>query len=107
MDVIISMEDMAAVYEVSDDLGIDRESINVELAKEDPGGWRKGDGGMMKREVFRDHPAAVDVARRVPAEAQRRARGPTGVVAGLPSAAPVRSPVLRWRSKTTRQGDVR
>ena len=51
-DVIISMEDMAAVYEVSDDLGIDRESINVELAKEDPGGWRKGDGGMMKREVF-------------------------------------------------------
>jgi hypothetical protein len=52
MDEIITMEDMAAVYEVVDDLGIDRESINVELGKEDPGGWSKGDGGMMRREVI-------------------------------------------------------
>lgn len=52
MDEIITMEDMAAVYEVTDELGIDRESINVELGKEDPGAWGKGSGGMMKREVI-------------------------------------------------------
>jgi hypothetical protein len=52
MDDIITMEDMARVYEVTDELGIDRESINVELGKEDPGGWRKSNGGMMKREVI-------------------------------------------------------
>jgi hypothetical protein len=52
MDEIINMEDMDAVYEISDALGIDRESINVELGKEDPGAWGKGTGGMMKQEVF-------------------------------------------------------
>jgi hypothetical protein len=52
MDEIITMEDMEAVYEVTDELGIDRESLNVELGKEDPGSWAKGDGGMMKREVI-------------------------------------------------------
>ena len=52
MNEIITMEDMAAVYEVTDGLGIDRESLNVELAKEDPGLWGRGDGGMMKREVL-------------------------------------------------------
>lgn len=52
MDEIITMNDMALVYEVVDDLGIDRESINVELGKEDPGGCVMGDGGMMKREVI-------------------------------------------------------
>ena len=51
-DDIITMDDMAKVYEVVDELGIDRESINVELGKEDPGGWVKADGGMMKREVI-------------------------------------------------------
>ncbi len=52
MDNIITMEDMAAVYEVTDALGIDRESLNVELGKEDPGGWVVGDGGMMRHQVF-------------------------------------------------------
>ena len=52
MDEIITMEDMAEVYEVTDGLGIDREMINVELAKEDPGSWSRGDGGLMKREVL-------------------------------------------------------
>ncbi len=52
MDEIITMDDMALVYEIVDELGIDRESINVELGKEDPGGWALGDGGMMKREVI-------------------------------------------------------
>lgn len=52
MDEIITMEDMAKVYEVTDELGIDREAINVELGKEDPGAWGRGDGGMMKRDVI-------------------------------------------------------
>ena len=52
MDETITMDDMAAVYEVTDALGIDREAINVELTKEDPGSWGTGHGGMMKREVF-------------------------------------------------------
>lgn len=34
---IIDMEDMAMVYEITDEFGIDRESITVDLTKEDPG----------------------------------------------------------------------
>lgn len=52
MDETITMDDMAAVYEVTDALGVDREAINVELTKEDPGSLAKADGGMMKREVY-------------------------------------------------------
>jgi hypothetical protein len=52
MDEIITMDDMAAVYDAIDEIGIDRELINVELGKEDPGVWGKGDGGMMKQEVI-------------------------------------------------------
>ena len=52
MDDMITMDDMAAVFEVVDELGIDREYINVELGKEDPGAWLKSDGGMMKQEVI-------------------------------------------------------
>lgn len=52
MNDIITMEDMALVYEITDALGIDREALNVDLGKEDPGAWAKGDGGMMKREVL-------------------------------------------------------
>ena len=34
---IITMEDMAEVFAVTDDFGIHRESVSVELAREDPG----------------------------------------------------------------------
>ena len=34
---IITMADMAAVFDVTDALSIDRELIRVELTKEDPG----------------------------------------------------------------------
>jgi hypothetical protein len=37
MDEIITMDDMALVYDMTDDLGIDREHLRVELTKEDPG----------------------------------------------------------------------
>ena len=36
-DSIIGMADMEVVFSVTDGLGIDRESISVELTKEDPG----------------------------------------------------------------------
>ena len=35
--IIITMEDMAVVFSVTDDFGIHRESVSVELAREDPG----------------------------------------------------------------------
>ena len=34
---IITMADMAQVFDVTDTFGIDRETISVELSKEDPG----------------------------------------------------------------------
>ena len=36
-NAIITMDDMAAVFAVTDDYGVHRESVSVELAKEDPG----------------------------------------------------------------------
>ncbi len=46
------MEDMQAIYEITDELGIDRESINVELGKEDPGSWKFGSGGLLSKNVI-------------------------------------------------------
>ena len=43
-DQIIDMSDMAAVFSVTDQMGIHRESVRVELTKEDPGSiGRTGD----------------------------------------------------------------
>ena len=42
---IITMADMAAVFEVTDALAIDRELIRVELTKEDPGAVAEGANG--------------------------------------------------------------
>ena len=36
-DSIIGMKEMLSIFEVTDSFGIDRESISVELEKEDPG----------------------------------------------------------------------
>ncbi len=35
---LITMEDMAVVFSITDDYAIHRESVSVELAREDPGG---------------------------------------------------------------------
>ena len=51
-DGIITMEEIAKVYDVTDALGIDREELNIELGKEDPGSWGREPGGMMRREVI-------------------------------------------------------
>ena len=38
---IIGMHDMGLIFQVTDAMGIDRESISVPLGKEDPGAVRK------------------------------------------------------------------
>ena len=42
---MIGMEDMGAIFEVTDDLEIDRETIRVELTKEDPGSVARNPDG--------------------------------------------------------------
>ena len=45
---LITMEDMAAVFEVTDAQGIHRESVRVELNKEDPGSIQRVADGMVE-----------------------------------------------------------
>ena len=45
---LIGMEDMSAIFEVTDALGIHRESVRVELTKEDPGSIQKAGGGIVE-----------------------------------------------------------
>jgi hypothetical protein len=45
MENMINMEDMGLVFQVTDELGIDRESIRVDLTKEDPGSVQQRDDG--------------------------------------------------------------
>jgi hypothetical protein len=41
VESIIGMDDMGLIFQVTDAMGIDRESISVPLGKEDPGAVRK------------------------------------------------------------------
>ena len=70
-DDIIGMDDMMAIYEVTDLMGIDRESISVPLDKEGMGG----------ASTLRDGTLEI----RAPAEAQTRDWLPTlrGILEGL------------------------
>ena len=45
---LIGMEDMAAIFDVTDALGIHRESVRVELTKEDPGSIHRVADGMVE-----------------------------------------------------------
>ena len=45
---IIDMTDMAAIFAITDVFGIHRESVRVELAKEDPGSIGRGSGGLIE-----------------------------------------------------------
>lgn len=47
-DEIIGMEDMAAVFAVTDGLGFHRESVRVDLTKEDPGSLERKDDGIVE-----------------------------------------------------------
>ena len=48
MQDIITIADMNEVYSITDDLGVDRESIRVELTKEDPGLVVRGNAGTIE-----------------------------------------------------------
>ncbi len=45
---VIDMGDMEVIFSVTDALGIHRESVRVELAKEDPGSIDQGAGGLIE-----------------------------------------------------------
>ena len=45
---IISMQDMEVIFSVTDSMGIHRESVSVELSKEDPGSIDKGSSGKIE-----------------------------------------------------------
>ncbi len=45
---IIDMQDMEAIFAVTDAFGIHRESVSVELSKEDPGSIQKSSGGAIE-----------------------------------------------------------
>ena len=47
-DEVIGMDDMAAVFAVTDSLGIHRESVSVELSKEDPGSLDRRANGIVE-----------------------------------------------------------
>ena len=47
-DEIITMADMNTIFLVTDQMGIHRESVRVELAKEDPGSIGSGPGGIIE-----------------------------------------------------------
>ncbi len=54
---IITMHDMEAIYEITDLFGIDRETIQVELTKEDPGVIGRNARGVLEITV----PASIAV----------------------------------------------
>ena len=45
---IIDMQDMDQIFSVTDPLGIHRESVRVELSKEDPGSIGRTDNGIIE-----------------------------------------------------------
>ena len=47
-DQIIDMQDMGAVFSITDQMGIHRESVRVELTKEDPGSIGRGANNMIE-----------------------------------------------------------
>ena len=47
-DGVIDMSDMEVIFSVTDAMGIHRESVRVELGKEDPGSIGKDSGGFIE-----------------------------------------------------------
>lgn len=47
-DGVIDMSDMEVIFSVTDAMGIHRESVRVELGKEDPGSIGKDSGGLIE-----------------------------------------------------------
>ena len=61
---IITMLDMEVIFSVTDLMGIHRESVSVELTKEDPGAIGKGSAGKIEITVPQSE-SVVDFAQRV------------------------------------------
>jgi hypothetical protein len=57
MPTPVQQSEMEAVFQVTDDLGIDRESITVPLAKRDPGGVKDLGGGQLQITLPESTPA--------------------------------------------------
>ena len=57
-NAIITMDDMAAVFAVTDDYGVHRESVSVELAKADPGNVAVNDRGVVEITLPASQPSA-------------------------------------------------
>src|SRR5918999_652843 len=64
---IITMQDMNVIFSVSDSLGIHRESVSVELTKEDPGVINKSSVGKIEITVPESSPIE-EFAQRLQAE---------------------------------------
>lgn len=50
MEDIIDMSDMGMIFGVTDEMGVDREAVSVDLTKEDPGSVKFGGSGIMRQE---------------------------------------------------------
>lgn len=61
---IITMLDMEVIFSVTDLMGIHRESVSVELTKEDPGAIGKGSAGKIEITVPQSE-SVTDFAQRV------------------------------------------
>ena len=90
---IITMADMATVFDVTDALSIDRELISVELTKEDPGSVQQAANGEIENRA-----AADAAARAVHGVAAASAAGH-----GLPGGLMVRTTPCERDSATRRQ----
>ncbi len=64
---IIDMGDMGVIFSVTDAFGIHRESVRVELTKEDPGAIGRGDAGLIEITVPETKPIE-EFAQRLQAE---------------------------------------
>ena len=47
-DIIIDMQDMGVIFSITDTMGIHRESVSVELTKEDPGSISRSSSGVIE-----------------------------------------------------------
>ncbi len=66
-DEIIDMKDMGVIFSVTDIMGIHRESVRVELTKEDPGSISRDSGGIIEITVPETGPLE-EFAQRLQAE---------------------------------------
>ena len=60
---IIDMQDMDQIFSVTDPLGIHRESVRVDLSKEDPGSIGRTDGGIIEITIPETGPIAEFIQR--------------------------------------------